>query len=122
MNERVIERRRVLRLLCATGLVSVAASAESSTSHASSLMEGVDDATVHALAAEYRRPGGDEGGIAEVRSLLGDVRASEDRVVTRLRERMKEDFGQGRVVVLSGWVVSRTEGRIWVAASDLLGA
>ncbi len=55
-----------------------------------------------------------------LQALLTDLEVlpdSRDRLRDQLRSRIEEDFERGDVFQLRGWMLSRTEGRLWALAA-----
>lgn len=118
MNNQM-DRRRLLQLIVALGAsavmhdkVALAASGHCRTT----LFDGLDVASIQALGREYltSRPGSEA--LEAVAKLLADS-SSDDETLAELRSKTLEDFAAGRIVNLSGWFVSETEGCVFAALS-----
>jgi hypothetical protein len=75
---------------------------------------GIDLGALRAIAAFYRREYGDQAAVLRLyrayRRCAEPARGAE--LVRWLERGRAEDFAAGRVVVLSGWVLARSEARV----------
>ena len=95
-----VERRRVLQILCALGVAGLRAPRAPAATQTSALLAGIDVNALQELGKAYRQL---EPGVAAFRDVPS---------LTQLRRLMRVDFENGNIVVLSGWHLSRTEGRL----------
>jgi hypothetical protein len=115
-----LDRRRVVQILCALGVAALP-SARVNASSRPLLFDGVDVDGLRELGKEYRALApADDASLAEMRALLLDAPSSDEEVISRLRSKVKADFHRGHVVKLSGWLVSRTEGRLFAVSAELM--
>lgn len=122
-TQRSIARRDVLALLCASGVMSgalVHATAGDGLSSAAALVQGMDSAAIHAIAAQYRARHANDAGSQVVLALLRDRSATPKTLTAKLRAMVNDDYRRDRTVELSGWHLSRTEARVFTALSDYL--
>ena len=115
-----VDRRRVVQILCALGVGTLAAPVAHAQSNAATLVADIDIDAIRELAEAWRQVAAQDGSTAPVQSLLQDEHLSYKEAVSRLRRMMSEDFESGRVVTVSGWMLSATEGRLLKVVSDLL--
>lgn len=114
-----MDRRRLMQLILALGASAVMrdeVAVAAGSSCRSSIFGGLDLASIQELGREYLldRPNGKVLGI--VGRILADS-ANEDEALTGLRSKMLVDFAAGRIVNLSGWLVSETEGCVFAVLS-----
>jgi hypothetical protein len=114
-----MERRRLLRLLVALGVSAVMHDkvASAAGSHCrTALFDELDVASIQALGREYLagRPGSEA--IEAVARILATP-SIEDETLSKLRRMALGDLAAGRIVNLSGWFVSETEGCVFAALS-----
>jgi len=81
------------------------------------LREHVDGASLAPVAAAFREKHPDETSERLRAELLGGRRDGED-LAAHLSRKVREDFGAGRVEMLDGWILSRTEGRLIALTID----
>lgn len=118
-----LDRRRLFKLIAAATLSSAAQPLlglqETAVAEGLPGLPGVEAKALLDLAKAYGELGEDQELAAMVRRL--EARSLEDDdLVAELRQEMRDDFAEGRVVELYGWHLSRTEGRLFAAASRLL--
>jgi hypothetical protein len=116
MSFPAIGRRRALLWLSALG-VSVGLHGVARGRSCASFASDLDLDAVRDLGREYLLAHPDDPEVGDVESLLGVAATTELQQVRQLRERMQEDFSADRLVQLSGWFVSVTEGRVFAALS-----
>ena len=105
-------RRNTLQLL----LAAIASSALPGTADTSPCVQWADELDVSAAGAigrEYLERYPLDPALKDVLALLRTPADAERSPVHRLREMIHDDYVAGRTVNLSGWFVSRTEGRIF---------
>jgi hypothetical protein len=105
----IVSRRRTLQLLVAalaTGAMPGAAGA----TLCGQWTDGLDMNVAGRLGREYLEQYPLDPALKEVLALLRTRAESVETPVRRLREMIRDDYVAGRVVNLSGWFVSRTEG------------
>jgi hypothetical protein len=118
----LIARRRVLTLLYASGVIAcplVKAAASHVPPGAATLAQGIDAAAIHAIAAQYRKRD-TQAGLQDVSALLRDRSLGPEKLAAKLRAMVSDDYRHDRTVELSGWHLSRTEARVFIALSDYL--
>ncbi len=106
-----VSRRRTLQLLVAalaTGAMPGAAGA----TLCGQWTDGLDMNVAGRLGREYLEQYPLDPALKEVLALLRTPAESVETPVRRLREMIRDDYVAGRIVNLSGWFVSRTEGCI----------
>jgi hypothetical protein len=102
-------RRQTLQLLVAaiaTGAMPAAAGA----SLCAQLADGLDVNAASAMGREYLARHPQDPALKEVLALLRTPADAMQTPLRRLREMIRDDYVAGRMVNLSGWLVSRTEG------------
>ena len=107
----IVSRRRTLQLLVAalaTGKMPDAAGA----SLCRQWTDGLDMNVAGLLGREYLEQYPLDPALKEVLALLRTPANAVESPVRRLREMIRDDYVAGRIVNLSGWFVSRTEGCI----------
>jgi hypothetical protein len=122
-TQRSIARRDVLALLCASGVMSggLVRAAESGVAPgASMLAQGIDPSAIRALGAQYRKDHPDDADSQIISKLLRNRSLTPEKISTRLRSMVNDDYRRDRTVELSGWHLSRTEARVFTALSDYL--
>jgi hypothetical protein len=105
----IVSRRRTLQLLVAalaTGAMPGAAGA----TLCGQWTDGLDMNVAGRLGREYLEQYPLDPALKEVLALLRTSAESVETPVRRLREMIRDDYVAGRIVNLSGWFVSRTEG------------
>jgi hypothetical protein len=105
----IVSRRRTLQLLVAalaTGAMPGAAGA----TLCGQWTDGLDMNVAGRLGREYLEQYPLDPALKEVLALLRTRAESVETPVRRLREMIRDDYVAGRIVNLSGWFVSRTEG------------
>lgn len=115
MNNQM-NRRRLVQLFFALGASAVMHDKVAADSCRSSMFSGVDLAAAQELGREYLAKSSSEE-IGTVARLLQGPVANEDEALAELRTKMLADFTAGRIVNLSGWFVSETEGCVFAALS-----
>lgn len=80
-----------------------------------------DDKTIRAIGETYRARNPEEAKIDKLMPLLlgtcgespdrSHSDADYDRLIQKLDEAVREDYANGRVITVNGWVLSLTEGR-----------
>jgi hypothetical protein len=111
-SSRPIDRRRVLTMLGALGLISTpfAIAPALARPSAAAFMEGIDCAALHELAKEFRtRYAILLPSTAWVSALLRNPAAATDNAIASLRKRTLADYEARRIVELAGWYLSHTE-------------
>ena len=72
----------------------------------------LDSAGIAALGVAYRRQARGEGSVRSlVRLLMAGAPTNGDALPASLAQRVQQDFHDGRVVHVDGWVLSLTEAR-----------
>jgi hypothetical protein len=107
----IASRRRTLQLLVAalaTGAMPGAAGA----TLCRQWTDGLDMDVAGRLGREYLEQYPLDPALKQVLALLRTPADAVETPVRRLREMIREDYVAGRMVNLSGWFVSRTEGCI----------
>jgi|SRR5688572_20275399 hypothetical protein len=107
----IASRRRTLQLLVAalaTGAMPGAAGA----TLCRQWTDGLDMNVAGRLGREYLEQYPLDPALKEVLGLLRTQAGGVETPVRRLREMIRDDYVAGRIVNLSGWLVSRTEGCI----------
>jgi hypothetical protein len=107
----IASRRRTLQLLIAalaTGALPGAAGA----TLCGQWTDGLDLNVAGRLGREYLEQYPLDPALKQVLALLRTPADAVETPVRRLREMIREDYVAGRMVNLSGWFVSRTEGCI----------
>jgi hypothetical protein len=102
-------RRRTLQLLVA----AIAAGAIPGAAGASLCLQWAEEIDMNAAGAMGREYLGHyplDPALKEVLSLLRAPADAAQAAVHRLRDMIRDDYVAGRIVNLSGWLVSRTEG------------
>jgi hypothetical protein len=105
----IVSRRRTLQLLVAalaTGAMPGAAGA----TLCGQWTDGLDMNVAGRLGREYLEQYPLDPALKEVLALLRTRAESVETPMRRLREMIRDDYVAGRIVNLSGWFVSRTEG------------
>jgi hypothetical protein len=75
-------------------------------------------ASAAAVGREYLRVAPDEADIARLCELLWPAPGVPQGALSRaLAQRQRKDFADGRVVRLHGWILARTEARLWALAA-----
>ena len=114
-----INRRRLMQLILALGASAAMHDkvALASGSHCpSSMFGGLDLAAAQNLGREYLAGRNNSEAIETVARLLENPR-NEDEALAELRRNVLADFTAGRIVNLSGWFVSETEGCVFAVLS-----
>ena len=75
------------------------------------LKEHIEAPAVASLAAAYRQKYPEETP-DQLRALVLSGKKGGENLAVMLSRRVREDFDEERMVVLEGWVLSRTEGRL----------
>ncbi len=116
MNNQM-NRRRLMQLFLALGASAVMHDKVAADSCRSSMFSGVDLAAAQELGREYLANKSSSEDIGTVARLLQGPVANEDEALAELRTKVLADFTAGRMVNLSGWFVSETEGCVFAALS-----
>lgn len=114
-----IDRRRLLQLIFAVGAAAALPEKPAfaaGTDCGPAWFDGLDMASIQELGREYQARRPVEAGIEAVARLLASS-SNEDEAVAELRTKVLADFAAGRIVNLSGWFVSETEGCVFAALS-----
>jgi hypothetical protein len=114
-----MNRRRLMQLVLALGASAAMRDkiALAAGSHCpSSMFGGLDLASTQDLGREYLAARPNSEAFGTIAGLLADP-ANEDETLAELRRKMLADFTAGRIVNLSGWFVSETEGCVFAALS-----
>jgi len=105
-----IDRRRALKLLSALG-VTLAMPSAAGAECGVWLSEDLEFQALQALGREYSAQGGD-GDTSEVAALIADAQ-TDAAAIASLHELIRADYAAARMVRLSHWFVSDTEGKIF---------
>jgi hypothetical protein len=113
-----MDRRRVLQLIVALGASAAMHDkvASATAGHCRTMFDELDPASIQQLGREYlaSRPGSEAiGAVAKLLAGWG----KQDEILAELRSKALADFAAGRIVNLSGWFVSETEGCVFAALS-----
>lgn len=114
-----MSRRRLMQLILA---MSVSAAMHDKVVLAavarcgSPIFGDLDLASIQELGREYLVTRTDDESIDAMVGVLTN-HATEEEALAALRAKVLADFTDGRVVNLSGWFVSETEGRVFAALS-----
>ena len=123
MSHHLIDRRRVLALVCAAG-VTVGSFARATDRNAtrcvSTFADGIDASAIRELGAQYRARYPNGGESKSVLLLLQDQARAPASIVAKLRSMVGADYNHDRTVELFGWHVSRTEAQLFAAPNECL--
>lgn len=123
MNPPGKQRRHVIKLLSvvtagmASGIPLLTACTRNTLRYPFSALE-TDQ--LMKVGREYLKIAGKDEKMNEISDLLEKEEADTVQLEKTFREWVREDFEEGRLVNLFGWNVSKTEGRLFAAASELL--
>lgn len=117
MSVNVSDRRQILRLLAAlcAALGTGAAPGYGDAPSCSIWLEAGDLEGARALGREYLTHHPADNGLGGVWPLLQSGAAAGPRGLAALSDMVRTDYERGRIVTLDGWLVSRTEARIFAA-------
>ncbi|MET0533835.1 MAG: hypothetical protein ABW171_06385 [Steroidobacter sp.] len=107
-----MDRRHLLQLILALGTTIVLSDTAASSACAKSLLGDLDAGLIEELGREYLAGRRDSAALDAVVKLL-----NADHALIELRKKVQADFTAGRLVNLSGWFVSETEGCVFAALS-----
>jgi hypothetical protein len=107
----IVSRRRTLQLLVAA-LASGAMPGAAGATLCGQWTDGLDMNVAGRLGREYLEQYPLDPALKQVLVLLRTPADAVETPVRRLREMIRDDYVAGRMVNLSGWFVSRTEGCI----------
>ena len=113
-----MHRRHFLRLASVTTLGALASGCGAGREYDAvtlthpELLTALGPERVRAIGERYRAATGDEGDAESLRQAIEHSRPRFLRAASpSLADLVREDFEQGRTVVVDGWVLSRTEAR-----------
>jgi hypothetical protein len=112
----IASRRRTLQLLVAA-LATAAMPGAAGATLCRQWTDGLDMNVAGRLGREYLGQYPWDPALKEVLALLRTPADGVETPVRRLREMIRDDYVAGRIVNLSGWFVSRTEGCILARVS-----
>jgi hypothetical protein len=112
----IASRRRTLQLLVAA-LATAAMPGAAGATLCRQWTDGLDMNVAGRLGREYLGQYPMDPALKEVLALLRTPADGVETPVRRLREMIRDDYVAGRIVNLSGWFVSRTEGCILARVS-----
>jgi hypothetical protein len=112
----IASRRRTLQLLVAA-LATAAMPGAAGATLCRQWTDGLDMNVAGRLGREYLGQYPLDPALKEVLALLRTPADGVETQVRRLREMIRDDYVAGRIVNLSGWFVSRTEGCILARVS-----
>jgi hypothetical protein len=112
----IASRRRTLQLLVAA-LATAAMPGAAGATLCRQWTDGLDMNVAGRLGREYLGQYPLDPALKEVLALLRTPADGVETPVRRLREMIRDDYVAGRIVNLSGWFVSRTEGCILARVS-----
>jgi hypothetical protein len=114
-----LDRRQVLRLLGYLGvtLVSGLAAAPVPASCASWLSDGLSLEALETLGREYLSSRSATAELAAIAPLINTA-STDETALRKLQNLMRDDYANDRLVNLSGWFVSVTEGRVLAALAN----
>ena len=71
-----------------------------------------DTATIRDIGENYRKQFSDEDSERKLVNFLSDYASTESTTtIEMLRQQIANDYSQGNIVLVDGWVLSRTEAR-----------
>jgi hypothetical protein len=119
----LLNRRRALQLFAALGAAIRipelhAAGPESCAGEW--IAEDLEFKILEELGREYLDARREEADLREIASLLSRATSGDDSLA-ELRQRMRADYASGRIVNLSGWLVSVTEGCVFAVLAGCEG-
>lgn len=114
-----MNRRRLMQLILALGASAAMHGkvALAAGGCRSPMFSGMDVAAAQELGREYLTDRPNSEALETIARLLTDAAANEAEALAELRKKVLADFTAGRIVNLSGWFVSETEGRVFAALS-----
>ncbi len=119
-----MDRRSVLKLVATLSAGSLVAPQLWAQGVEPKSIKGLDEVGLDALrdlARAYESfDEGDTAGVEQMVERLRGTDLSDGRLIQDLQQEMRDDFQSGRLAVLHGWHVSRTEARVLAAAAKLL--
>ena len=116
-----MNRRDLLKLLVAlSALAGCTVTSTRQQSRPSNLLEGLDSGAIENIGREYRDQFPRDHEVEVVKNILSNEENADETKIDQLRLLMLDDFENGQTVNLSGWIVSRTEGRTFAAAAEIL--
>jgi hypothetical protein len=114
-----IDRRCVLRMVVALGTTLAVSKGAIAADDGCGrwLSEDVEGEALQTLGREYVALRGSDEGVGRIAELIAAAE-SDDTAIAALQELVRTDYGSGRIVQLSHWFVSETEGRIFALLAD----
>ena len=120
-----MDRRALFKLLASLSASSILAPQLWAQESISSRLEGLEEVELDALTDLARAYASfdesDTHGVQQMTERLRGVNLTDVDLAGQIRQEMREDFQSGRLAILHGWHVSRTEARVLAAAAKLLG-
>ena len=111
-----MNRRKMLKsllvLTAASGFPMVSACQDS---HFNSPLDGLDPEAVEYIGRFYLNQFPQDQEVRTVKKILSDTKYSNENMVKQLQQLMRADFENNQTVNLFGWIVSRTEARVFAA-------
>lgn len=114
-----IDRRRALQMLSALGVTLAApnsAGAATTSDCGRWLSEDLELEALRVLGREYSAQHAGDAGTSRVATLI--AAGSDDAAIATLQGLVRADYASGRMVRLSHWFVSDTEGRIFAVLAE----
>jgi hypothetical protein len=113
-----LDRRRALQLLGALGttLTLPLSPAAARSGCASWLVEDLEFETLAKLGREYLEGRDGDTELPQIATLLEST--AESDALERLQALMRADYANGRIISLSGWFLSVTEGRVFAVLAN----
>lgn len=119
-----MNRRSVLKLIAVVSAGSALAPQLLGQEAKLESFEGLGDVELDALeelAETYASfDAQDAAGVEQMVERLRGADLADEEFVSAVRKEMRDDFESGRIAILHGWRVSRTEARVLAAAAELL--
>ena len=116
-RERSMNRRDALRVLAALGTSLAAPMLSQADECAAWIAQDLEFEAIKKLGREFMASRSEGERVSEIASLL-EKAVSEDAAFAEIQRRIREDFAADRIVKLSDWFVSVTEGCIFAVLAN----
>lgn len=116
-----MDRRKTLKLISALCLLpgfTVLSSCQKP--YGNPPLDGLDSETIKKYGQTYLIRYPNDEGINEIMVLMNDKNQAEFELIKQLQQRVKNDFENEEITNLFGWNISKTEARVFAAATIIM--